>query len=623
MKTRILPLLLLLLVSTVSSAQTTVSLVGVCVDCPATINAFINCSVASAGTLQEGAVIGAGVTQTISVSVTKVGKYNLSTTANGITFSATGTFTATGTQNVVLTASGVPAIAGTTTFTLTSGILSCTFSRTVANPAVVIAGACPTKLRFIATNISARNTHFGVTDHGVRAYALSTDSTLYALPHAIYTVQGDARTESKNYSPVRFINLPKLVELSDILLVGVDGKMYLINGDPSTAGILQYPQPPTGTKWVDCHMDGNNPGYYSGMNDLGEVYVFKRIYTPAMSTTTPQKLPNPAGTPATFKYTSFQKISEYQMLRGNDGNYYSWGGIRLFSPSAGSDGNSLGWGSSEITSPPTTGSGPSDVANGFPSAADIRKMQYPAGVVLKKNSASLTVDGRCFILGTIARSTANSSFGGNNLFMTYPFKDGDYDLTRSDIINVGSQNGYGPVYITTTPREIALPVGATKFLATPLPAYAAVSYDQYTNAETERGGIPMKAFTDNGTYGYMDKKYAHRSQSRGFDFLELSSVTNPLGGTLHIPKYMPFLPEFQNAIPPIDEYALDAITGAFYMKTNPPYSVTTVPNAANSYGSYGLASGFFYIPFQKYPTVEGYTHMLNGNCDATNPYPEP
>ena len=68
-------------------------------------------------------------------------------------------------------------------------------------------------------------------------------------------------------------------------------------------------------------------------------------------------------------------------------------------------------------------------------------MQYPAGVVLKKNSASLTVDGRCFILGTIARSTANSSFGGNNLFMTYPFKDGDYDLTRSDIINVGSQNG--------------------------------------------------------------------------------------------------------------------------------------------------------------------------------------
>lgn len=654
MKTRILPLLIIFWASIGAFAQTTVSLAGVCVDCPATINAFINCSVSSAGTLQEGAVVGAGVTQTISVSVTKVGKYSLSTTANGITFSATGTFTATGTQNVVLTASGVPAAAGTTNFTLTSGALSCTFSRTVGNPAMVIAGACPTKLRFTQTNESAQSVGSGIDNYefNTKSYALSTDSVLYALPYTFHTKPATTFYK-RNYSPLKIQNLPKIVAISGnngnipplgqafapLWAVGVDGNMYLIALFPTGSnvgpdlrnsgntyvttyvgpasstsatnianpGVYKFPLPPTGTKWVDC---SNN----WGMNDLGEVYTYygsNRTPLDPDPELTPRKLPNPAGTPATFKYVSFVDVIGYQILRGNDGNYYSWGGQRVTGGS--SYGNtSLGWGSSEITSPPTTGAGYADVANGFPVAADIRKMQYPAGIVLQRGSPNMTVDGRCFVLGGIGYNISSKAADG--IYMYYPFKDGDYDMTRSDIFN-GSANPSIGTIMTTTPREIALPPGATKFITSPIAATAAIAYDYwFPNVETARGGTPVKAFTDNGMYGYFDKKFAHDASTRGFDFLNM--VSSP-SGTVYVPKYMPTLPGFQNSIPVINHYGLDAVTGAFYTK---------IRSALIDYGVYGASNNATVVNNrhpQNHATVEHFIHMLNGNCDDNNPHPEP
>jgi uncharacterized protein (TIGR02145 family) len=70
-----------------------------------------------------------GVTQTITATVTTVGTYSISTTANGVTFAGSGTFAGTGAQNIVLTASGTPTAGGSNTFTLNT-TPNCGFSRT-------------------------------------------------------------------------------------------------------------------------------------------------------------------------------------------------------------------------------------------------------------------------------------------------------------------------------------------------------------------------------------------------------------------------------------------------------------------------------------------------------------
>jgi uncharacterized protein (TIGR02145 family) len=83
----------------------------------ALISSFNSCSTSTTGTLTAGVPV-IGVTQTINVTVETIGTYNISTTANGVTFSATGTFTSTGAQNLILTATGTPLATGTNTFTL-------------------------------------------------------------------------------------------------------------------------------------------------------------------------------------------------------------------------------------------------------------------------------------------------------------------------------------------------------------------------------------------------------------------------------------------------------------------------------------------------------------------------
>jgi hypothetical protein len=74
-----------------------------------------------------------GGTQTITATVTTVGTYNISTTANGVTFAASGTFAGTGAQNIVLTATGTPTAAGTNSFTLNTSP-NCSFSRITLAP---------------------------------------------------------------------------------------------------------------------------------------------------------------------------------------------------------------------------------------------------------------------------------------------------------------------------------------------------------------------------------------------------------------------------------------------------------------------------------------------------------
>ena len=90
------------------------------------ISSINSCSTLSSGILTEGIPV-SGVTQTINVTVGSLGSYNISASANGVTFSAIGTFTTTGNQNIVLTASGTPLASGTISYNLNT-TPSCSFN---------------------------------------------------------------------------------------------------------------------------------------------------------------------------------------------------------------------------------------------------------------------------------------------------------------------------------------------------------------------------------------------------------------------------------------------------------------------------------------------------------------
>jgi hypothetical protein len=81
----------------------------------ATVNSW-DCGGALNGILVVG-VPASGVTKVITADVAEEGTYSISAVANGVTFTASGTFAGTGLQPVTLTASGTPAGIGSFTYT--------------------------------------------------------------------------------------------------------------------------------------------------------------------------------------------------------------------------------------------------------------------------------------------------------------------------------------------------------------------------------------------------------------------------------------------------------------------------------------------------------------------------
>ena len=93
-----------------------------------------------AGNYMTGLALVASNTAVLNVNVSTVGSYTINTNAvNGISFSKTGSFTTTGDQTVTLEGTGTPIAEGDFTYTVTSGINSCTFIITTlpAGPAAV------------------------------------------------------------------------------------------------------------------------------------------------------------------------------------------------------------------------------------------------------------------------------------------------------------------------------------------------------------------------------------------------------------------------------------------------------------------------------------------------------
>ena len=93
------------------------------------------------GTTQGIYTVGVATTSSntarVNVDVTTVGTYSIATTAvNGVTFSASGTFSGPGPQAIVLNATGTPAAEGSFTVPVTVGSTTCSFPLTVVTAAI-------------------------------------------------------------------------------------------------------------------------------------------------------------------------------------------------------------------------------------------------------------------------------------------------------------------------------------------------------------------------------------------------------------------------------------------------------------------------------------------------------
>lgn len=143
-----------------------------------------NCSVTgSTGTYTQGVATTPANTVTLSLNVTTAGTYSItSTTANGITFSGSGTV-ATGTQNVVLTASGTPTNSGSISYSVTQGSSTCSFSINCG------AGTTPTSTDYL---ITTTNTNW--TDKLVGG--TSTDTTYNIFTSSTSTLGGNVYTKA-------------------------------------------------------------------------------------------------------------------------------------------------------------------------------------------------------------------------------------------------------------------------------------------------------------------------------------------------------------------------------------------------------------------------------------------
>ena len=93
----------------------------------------VNCTTAvPAGTYKQGQALTSGNTVALTVNVTAIGSWNISTApaVNGVTFAGSGNFTSTGSQTITLTGSGTPTGSGAFNFPVLVGTTTCNFSIT-------------------------------------------------------------------------------------------------------------------------------------------------------------------------------------------------------------------------------------------------------------------------------------------------------------------------------------------------------------------------------------------------------------------------------------------------------------------------------------------------------------
>ncbi len=138
------------------------------------------------GIYTAGSIASASNSVSFEVTVATPGTYSISSnTVNGFAFSGSGLFSVAGSQSVTLTATGTPAAAGSSDFSVTAGTSTCTFSVPVIAPAAfTLAGApgscTPATVAGTYENGTALSTANTITIDvdvtGIGGYSLSTNT---------------------------------------------------------------------------------------------------------------------------------------------------------------------------------------------------------------------------------------------------------------------------------------------------------------------------------------------------------------------------------------------------------------------------------------------------------------
>lgn len=181
-------------------------------------NACMNATVA--GTYTSGTALDASNTVTIHVTVTTAGSYNISTTvSNGITFAGSGTLT-TGAQTIVLTASGTPTSPGATNIPVSVGGSNCNFSVNVGGTAT------PATYTINCATAAVNGTYIQNT-------ALTAANTI--------TISVDVATAG-TYSITGTVNGMTFTKSGTFAAAGPGQSVTLAgNGNPTTAGTNSVP----------------------------------------------------------------------------------------------------------------------------------------------------------------------------------------------------------------------------------------------------------------------------------------------------------------------------------------------------------------------------------------------
>ena len=175
-----------------------------------------------AGTYSVGVPMNSGNTVPLSVNVTTIGTYTISTTAiNGITFSATGAFTTTGVQNVLLLGSGTPVTAGNTIIPVTAGTSTCSFNITVSTASVAV-------FTFAGSPVCSNPVIAGVYTLGVVVSSAHTVSLSVNV-----TIAGTYNINSTLAGNIQFGG-------SGTLATGPQTIILVASGTPNTAGANNF-----------------------------------------------------------------------------------------------------------------------------------------------------------------------------------------------------------------------------------------------------------------------------------------------------------------------------------------------------------------------------------------------
>jgi hypothetical protein len=274
---------------------------------------FSNCSAASTGTLTVSSAV-SGVTQSIDVTVTSVGSYNISASANGVIFSGSGVFTTTGAQTIVLTASGTPQAVGTQTYTLNT-TPNCSFTRTTNSTAPMASGdrtPCNALKNIRDFNYKYPQT---LTNGTIPPMFISEEGYIYGGWGAdLYSMTGLGSVYTGDVSTTYYM-----------------GSSVIKNSFPIANMVKHFP----GVKFNKLLMGGESNVHMFAISEDGELYTWggkpnianepisgnSNTYTNRTTAETPRKIVNPDGN----LWKNMYFTSNFIYAVDNTGKWWSWG----------------------------------------------------------------------------------------------------------------------------------------------------------------------------------------------------------------------------------------------------------------------------------------------------------